>query len=442
MYPADVLVGDGKFLAIGEASQWNCAQAECIDLCQRLLLPGCIDAHCHIQLDTGSFATPDNWLLGSQEAALGGITTVIDFVSPLPQQSLSEALRERQEQAAQSIVDYQFHMTIMGDPELRLAQMPELPALGCSSLKLYTTYRPTYYNDDVAIVRILKQAAKLGLVSLVHCENDAIVSDAGTALKQDQQTALRFHPLSRPECAELEAVARILRLAQHAQACVVIAHNSCAQTPALVMEAKRQGVHAYCESAPQYLYLDDSRYHNPQDAWRYILQPPLRSRNNVDGLRACLKDKSIDMLITDHCAYSKAQKTQTAQFYTTPGGLPGLQTLLPLSAALPGVGWPELTKLLSEAPAKIYGLWPQKGCIQVGADADFIILRDETYTIDEHMLQGCAQYSPFHGLRARGVIDAVYKGGVCLVQEGALVQEAPRGSYLRAKTLRDGADAY
>lgn len=177
LLPVDICIEDGKIVAIGNADAFGLTpDDEVVDCSGKIILPGVIDAHCHIQLDTGIFATQDDWGAGSCEAAKGGVTTVIDFVGPQPGEDLCDALHERRDQAMASIIDYTFHMTALDASEKTLQSIAKCPEWGISSLKLYTTYRPNYYLDDASILKILEVAKAAGLTTLIHCENDAIVS--------------------------------------------------------------------------------------------------------------------------------------------------------------------------------------------------------------------------------------------------------------------------
>jgi dihydropyrimidinase len=394
-----------------------------------------IDAHTHIQLDTGSYQTDDSWVTGSRAAALGGVTTVIDFATQFAGQSFEEALKARLQEAAPSWIDYAFHMMVTDVPAGEEDRLGALPVLGIQSMKLYTTYRPFYYMDDAALLRLLAAAQKYGLLTLVHCENDAIVTARTEALVKAGDTGWRFHGAARPGMAEEEATARVLFLAREVGAPVVIAHNSMARTTSLVAEARAEGQLAYAETAPQYLLLDDARYAG-KDPWRYILQPPLRSQAECAGLWALLEAGSVDMVITDHCDYTQAQKLENDAFTQTPGGLPGLETLLPLlvtyGVAEGRIGWPDLVRLLARNPAQLYGLWPRKGVLRPGADADVVLYDPEPESIlsDEaiHMRAG---YTPFQGMRIQGKVVATLRRGTVLVRDGRLIEPDDRGVFVR-----------
>lgn len=455
----DILVENGVITALGDHRAFALSpQDTLIDCTGKLLFPGIIDAHCHIQLDTGIFHTEDDWWIGSQEAARGGITSVIDFVGPNPGEDLRHALDFRLDQAQKSLIDYTFHMTVLDDTEQSLEGIDKCPEWGISSLKIYTTYRPNYYLDDLAILHILERAKNAGLITLIHCENDAIVTHAAQTVRSRFDLSKpgnlwKCYPLLRPEIAEVEAAERMIRLSDYTNAPIVIAHNSSDMTVRAVANAKKRNRSVYNETGPQYLCLNshdncnvdphdlcpsNSSYSpkaedTEQEAWRYILQPPLRFNYTCDALCEEVTSGHVDMLITDHCAYTRAQKTADPQ--NTPGGLPGFETLLPVTAAIDGMTWQRLAQMLCENPAQIYGLWPRKGAIAPGFDADIVILRDEEYQIDEAKLHGFAGYSPFHGHPARGIIERVFRRGEEIVRNGEITAAEGTGEFLHCSRI-------
>lgn len=426
-FATDILVQGDVIVALGDHKTFGLTPEDTvIDCSNRLILPGVIDAHCHIQLDTGIFKTQDDWNVGTQEAARGGITTVIDFVGPEPHEPLENALDFRCRQAEPSLIDYTFHMTVLDDTPQSLEGIDKCREMGLSSLKIYTTYRPNYYLDDNAIVNILERATLNDLTVLIHCENDAIVSHESQ--RYVTQNLWRDYPRLRPAVAEVEAAERMIRLAEYTGATIVIAHNSSELTANVVTQAKSDGLHVYNETAPQYLHLSEDENYDSPEPWRYILQPPLRDEIARCGLSRALVDGEIDMVITDHCAYTREQKC--ANPTSTPGGLPGFTTLLPLTAAMNDMTWERISLVLAQNPAQIYGLWPHKGAIAPGFDADLLVIDDTTFTIDEHQLDNFAGYSPFHGHMGRGIIERVFRRGEEIVRKGQVLAKAGSGKRL------------
>ena len=534
---ADILIEGERIAAIGQHLDAS-AEAEVIDASGCYVLPGVIDPHVHIQLDTGVFRTADDWETGTATAALGGVTTVIDFATQFPHQTAKEgvAARHREvlgiettdlETLAQAepqtphppYIDYALHcmLTVLPDEEDELdAWMQDLRAAGVSAIKIYTTYRPNYYQNDAELLRSMTAAAKADLVVMVHAENDAIVSDATQRLVAAGKTDLRYHGQARPGFAEVEAAHRVLFLADKARAELYIVHNSMGRTVELIHEARQRGQRVWSETCPQYLLLDERQYEGP-DAWRFIMQPPLRDPYQPAHLWQLLASGQVQALGTDHCDYTQAQKLglrplqddrlmarlaglgphvqevivarfglfdgrprsqeetahylnlpiETVQqaemtaftampdlpgmmmafiqdlqrldpaatpprlpFTKTPGGLPGLQTALPLMVTygvMAGhIGWPDLVRLMSANPARIFRLSHRKGALRPGLDADIVIYDprgESTLTDGEQATIG--GFTPYRGMKVTGRVRDTLVRGRIIVRDGELV--GPRG---------------
>ncbi len=438
MLKADLLTCGEKIQAVGH----NLPAPEgvkVLDADGLLVLPGIIDAHAHIQLDTGLFRADDGWLQGSRSAAYGGVTTVVDFATQFTGQSFEQALENRLIEAQPSVIDYAFHMMVTDVPPGQEEMLGELTEIGIQSIKLYTTYRPNYYADDATILRLMEAAARNGLICLVHCENDAIVSAQTQALVSSGNTDWRYHGLSRPSLAEQEAAGRVLFLAKAANAPVVIAHNSTKLTSEIVAEAQEKGLNAFSETAPQYLLLDETQYEG-SEPWRYILQPPLRDAAENDGLWSLIGKGRLDMIVTDHCGYTREQKLVTDDFTKTPGGLPGLETSLPLMATYGvdagRISWMDLVRMMVVNPAHIYNLWPRKGALIPGADADLVLYDpNKMWTITQDTLHNAAGYTPFEGLPVTGKVITTLRRGELLIHDGAFVGKTSSGQYLERAPL-------
>ncbi len=322
--------------------------------------------------------------------------------------------------------------------------MEALRDLGVPSIKLYTTYRPNYYADDAVLLHTFR-AMPPDMIAMIHCENDAIVTDATQRLVKAGLTSWAHHGQGRPPEAEVESIRRVIHLARVAGAAVYIVHNSTAPSVREVAAAKAEsGSPVYCETCPQYFWLDDSRYAAP-NAEQFILQPPLRPRDwQVDLLDAW---PTLSAVCTDHCDYSLAQKQEFTEFTRTPGGLPGLETLFQLTytagvhaarerrAAGELVGpipLPELARLLSSDPARLFGLYPRKGAIMPGSDADLLIYDPAPRTTiradQQHTIAG---YTPYDGMTVQGRVRTVVSRGDVLVEDGVLHGDPGRGRFLR-----------
>lgn len=398
------------------------------------VLPGLIDSHTHIRLDTGIYRTPDDWFVGTRAAAWGGITTVVDFATQIAGRPLREAVEARLTEAQEAVIDYALHVMVTGLPEGQERELEVLLDVGTPSIKLYTTYRPNYYADDATLLRLMKVCADLGITALVHCENDALVTARTEALVAAGRIGWRYHGQARPALAEQEAIHRVLFLAETTGCPVHICHCSTARSVALVAQARDKGLPVSCETCPQYLLLDNTVY-TGTEPWRYILQPPLREPGEPERLWAMVEDGLVDMLVTDHCDYTAAQKQAQDDFTRTPGGLPGLETLLPLMftyGVAPGrVTLPHLVEMLSTGPARIWGLWPRKGALWPGCDADVVIYNPRPERqVSAQNLHHLAGYTPYEGMRVQGEVKTVISRGRIVVQNGEFIGQKGTGRFV------------
>ena len=409
------------------------------------VFPGVIDAHTHVDLDTGVYQTPEDWYVGTRAAACGGVTTVVDFATQFPGQSLTEAVEARRAEARDAVIDYGLHVMITDLPPGREEAISVLPKLGTPSAKLYTTYRPNYYLDDATLLRVMGACAKHSVLPLVHCENDDLVTAQTASLVAADKTGWRHHGASRPALAEQEAIQRVLFLAEAAGATVHICHCSTARSVALVAEAVDVGQRATCETCPQYLLLDRSAYAGP-DPWKFILQPPLRDPEEPARLWALVEAGLVDLIATDHCDYTRSQKLASENFTETPGGLPGLETLLPLmftEGVAEGRLTPtDLSRLLSTNPARLWGMWPRKGALQPGSDADLVVYDPApTRQVRAEELHQLAGYTPYEGMEVRGGVRVTVSRGQVIYCDGGFTGKRGQGAFVRRQSLREAGTA-
>ena len=436
-FPVDVLVQGQRIAALGHGLD-AAGVDRVIDAEGCFVLPGVVDPHVHIQLDTGIYQTDDDWEVGTRVAAFGGVTTVVDFATQFPGQDVRQAVQNRHDEVGRkAYVDYGLHVMLTNLPEDDATLdrwMQDLVALGTPAAKVYTTYRPNYYQDDDALLRVFRAAAKARVLVMVHAENDAIVTAATQRLVRAGNTSLAYHAAARPPFAEVEAVHRVLLLAREAECPVYIVHCSTDGAVALVNEARKQGQVAFAETCPQYLLLDDGAYAGPHPEW-VIMQPPLRPREIVERQWQHLAAGHIHAIGTDHCDYALTQKTATGNFTNTPGGIPGLETSLPLMATyavLRGpLDWPDLVRLMSAQPARLFGLYPRKGALLPGSDADIVIYDPRgTSRIHASHLHGVSGYTPYQGMEVVGRVRLTMVRGRIIVEEGELVGEPGWGVFV------------
>ncbi|PKO20807.1 MAG: dihydropyrimidinase, partial [Chloroflexi bacterium HGW-Chloroflexi-1] len=313
--------------------------------------------------------------------------------------------------------------------------MADLLADGVTSVKVYTTYRPNYYQDDAALLRVFAAAARHAVIVMVHCENDAIVSAATTALIAAGQTGLANQGRARPALAEVEAAHRVLFLANTVGATVYVAHCSVSGTVDQVTQAVACSQRAIAETTPQYLLLDETVYAEEHPEWN-IMQPPLREVSEAGRLWSQLASGMIATIGTDHCDYTIDQKCLSPHFHKTAGGIPGLETMLPLLAThgvdQGRISWPRLVEVCCANPARIFGL-KGKGALVPGYAADVVIYdpRGET-TIRAKALHNLAGYTPYEGWQVQGAVRDVFSHGRAVVRDGEFVPAPGWGRFVRA----------
>ena len=434
---ADVLVDGEKIAAVGEGLAADGANV--VDVSGKLLFPGFIDAHTHFDLDVCNTTTADNFDTGTRSAIHGGTTMVIDFACPNKGETLGYGLDLWHKKAdGRSSCDYSFHMTIDDWNEGIKNEIPAMFAAGIPSFKMYMTY-PAMMIGDQDLFSALLELKKYGGIAGVHCENAGVIDERIAELKASGLGAdVVSHPVSRPDYLEAEAVSRLLRIAQAADAPVIIVHTTNRASLDEIAAARRRGQTVYVETCPQYLALDDGVYYDPDfsSAARYVCAPPIRSQEDSEALWKALRRGEVQTISTDHCSFTLEQKDMGRDDFTKiPGGLPGVETrgevvytvaINENKLSLGGV-----CRALSENPAKLYGLYPRKGVIAAGSDADIVVYDPGA----SHVLRGAellskAGYTPFEGFRTNGGIAKVYLRGSLQVDGGKVIG-GKMGEYLK-----------
>ena len=433
---ADLLVEGEKVVSLGRGLK---AEADrTIDVGGCVLFPGFIDAHTHFDLEVAGTVTADGFASGSRAALRGGTTTVIDFACPNKGESLASGLeRWRQKAGGKTFCDYGFHMTIDDWNEDIRSELPAMFAQGISSFKMYMTY-PAMLLGDRDLYLALKELKALGGVCGVHCENAGVIDGLIAEAKARGELSPASHPLTRPPYLEAEAVGRLLRIAQAAQAPVIIVHLTNGAALEEILRARKRGQTVYVETCPQYLALDESLYFQEDysDAARYVCAPPLRDKGEQEILWKALRRGDIQTVSTDHCSFTLEQKAMGREDFTKiPGGLPGVETRGELMWSL-GVAKRKLTvaqmcRVLAENPAKLYGLYPRKGTLQPGSDADIVVYDPSGgHVIRAEDCESAAGYSPYEGFATDGGIRQVWLRGRLAVESGNVLFGTPQGKYL------------
>ena len=436
---ADVLVEDEKILQVARGISDPLART--VDVTGKLLLPGFIDAHTHFDLDVCSTTTADDFDSGTRSAIRGGTTTVVDFACPNKGESLHYGLDLWHKKAdGKCWCDYGFHMTIDDWNEDIEREIDDMYAAGISSFKMYMTY-PAMMIGDEAMYKALKKLKEKGGICGVHCENSGVINALIAEKRAAGATGVASHPETRPDYLEAEAVGRLLRIAQAVDIPVVIVHLTNAAALAEVHAARRRGQKVYVETCPQYLVLDDSVYYNEDysRAARYVCAPPLRKSADCRALWAGLRRGEIQTVSTDHCSFTLEQKEAgRGDFTRIPGGLPGVEArgelVYSFGVATRKISLAAMCRVLSENPAKLYGMFPRKGVIAPGADADIVVYdpRADHILRAEDMVSR-AGYTPYEGFVTRGSIAQVWLRGRLMVEDGQVVGDRMGQYILRGK---------
>ena len=431
---ADVLVRGGKIADVGEGIGGS---DDVIDATGMLVMPGIVDPHTHLLLDTGTARTADDFESGSASAAAGGVTTYLDFAPQLAGQPFREALRTRLELIeGRSHVDYGIHLNITNLPDGWGRELAALVDAGVTSAKIYTTYRDTiFYADDWTWYRLMERSGETGLLVQVHAENDAIVTGMTQELQRQGKTGLAYHGAARPAVAEVEAVSRGLVFSEQTRSPIYFVHLSSPRSVELITAARDRGVKALAETCPHYLVLDDSVYARP-DAARYLMTPPLRDRRSQSQLWTQVMSHHIHSVGSDHCGFSLAEREGIDDFSRVSPGIPGVETSLLLLYTFGVVEHkmplPHLVWLLATNPAKIFGLWPRKGDIRPGSDADLVLFDPRpTRRLAASDLHSRAGYSPYEGLTLAGNVHTTISRGQVVYRDGAIVGERGFGEFVK-----------
>jgi dihydropyrimidinase len=434
---ADLLISQGVVAKIGENLEQPSASV--IDAAGCYVIPGGVDVHTHLNLTAKGIKVGDGFFHGTASAAFGGTTCVVEHPGFGPAGcSLLHQIEKYQEEAlGQAVVDYGFHAVFQHINEKVLDELADLAKAGVPTAKVYLTYDGRLNDHD--ILKALDRAGRLGLLAAFHAENDAIIAFLRDKFRAEGKYAPIYHALSRPDYCEAEAIQRILCLAEAAgNVPVYIVHLSTASGLRAIEAARLRGLAVNAEVCPQHLLLDDSCYLEPDyGGLKYIMAPPARKKEDCAALWHGLETGAIDVVATDHCSFTFADKLAFGRedFTGCPGGIPGLETRLPLLFS-EGVlkdrfSLNRFVEVVSTAPAKIMGLYPRKGTLAPGSDADVAIFDplQEKMIAPGNLFQN-ADYSPYEGMTVRGWPKLTLVRGRVVMQENRLVAEKGWGQYV------------
>lgn len=434
----DILIEDGIICALGSDLLTNAVcpeEIKVVDVSGKWIFPGFIDAHTHFDLAVAGTVTADDFETGTKAALAGGTTTILDFATQYRGESLQEALDNWHKKAdGVSSCDYGFHLAISDWNESVSQELEKIVADGVSSFKLYMTYDDMILDDE-AIYQVLKRLKEAGGIAGVHCENSGIIKALVKEEKKKGNLSPSAHALTRPAAVEAEAVSRLLKIAALADTPVIVVHLSSGAGYQEVKYARERGQEVYLETCPQYLLLDDSVYDKPGfEGGKYIIAPPLRKKEDQTRLWNALRKGNIQTISTDHCSFTLEQKEMGKDDFTKiPGGMAGVETR-PVLIYTYGVETGRLTleqmcRLLAENPAKLYGMYPKKGCIAVGSDADLVVWNgDVHWTLTAENQVANVDYQAYEGFQVTGRAEQVYLRGELAAENGQVVR-AGAGCY-------------
>ncbi len=431
----DVLINGSKIIKVSRFIATK--DARVVDVSGKLIFPGFIDSHTHFDLEVSDTVTADDFSSGTKAAVCGGTTTVIDFATQNKGESLSQALNNWHIKAfSKSSCDYAFHMAISDFNDYTEEELKAMFEQGVSSFKAYMTYDAMKLNDE-ELFSLLSSLKTLGGVVGVHCENDGIIKSL-TKMESDNGTlSVSTHPKVKPSVCEAEAIYRLLSIAKVVDIPVVIVHLSSKEGLGVVRNFREQGCKVYIETCPQYLLLDDSRYElKGLEGAKYVCSPPLRKKEDTKALWKALKSGEINTVATDHCSFTLEQKSVGLEdFSKMPNGLPSVESrpvlMYTYGVCKKRITLEQMCKLLCENPAKLYGMYPKKGAIRVGSDADIVVFDPKADSfISKNTHHSKADYTPYEGVRTKGKVLSVYLRGKEVVKNGELVLEN-KGKYVR-----------
>jgi dihydropyrimidinase len=430
--PADVAINGETIVAVGSGLH---GQRE-IDAAGKLIIPGGVDMHVHLQMPIGRFVSTDDFYTGTVAAACGGTTSIIDFVETAPDETMPAAIAARRALAdPRVVVDYGLHMTITPADIARLDQVPAAYAAGCTSFKLYMAYG--HRLDDGQLLRALTAVHQIGGLPVVHAENWDVILALVADNVANGRTSPHWHPRSRPALFEAEATGRVIDIATFVGVPVHIFHVSCGAAVARIAAARARGLPVTAETCPQYLFLTQEVYDQPGiEGALPVCSPPIRDEQEQAALWAALSRGDLQVITTDHCPFTRAEKeTGLANYSQIPGGVPSIEMRL---AALYSQGvrqglitpmqWVELC---CTTPARLMGL-ARKGHIAPQFDADVVIFDpDATWMVTTQSLHEMADWTPYEGLTLHGRVQSTLIRGQVVVADGELQVAAGYGRYLR-----------
>ena len=431
-YKGDLGIKDGIVTEIGQNLECDTV----IDAAGKLIIPGGIDAHTHLDMPFGGTFSSDDFESGSKAAAIGGTTSFIDYSIQPTGGTLADAVKIWKEKGAKSCVDYGLHVAITKADENALAEIPTMVKEGITSFKVFMVYDAMRVND-AAFMNILEKSKEHGALVGVHCENYHVINHRTKQLLEAGKTEPKYHAVSRPATCEGEAANRAITLAKLTNAPLYIVHNSCEESISRVKEAREAGLPIMGETCPQYVMLSEDNYDEPGfNGAKYVMSPPLRNKKNWDYIWQQLKDGVIQTVATDHCPFFMKQKELGKDDFTKiPNGGPGIETRMAIMLSegpKHGLSLNKVVEVTSTNVAKIFGMYPKKGTIAVGSDADLVLYdANKEVTITKDVLHENVDYTAFEGVKVSGYPVMTLSRGDVVAKDGEYIGESNRGQFIK-----------
>ena len=439
--PADVVIEEGRIAALlapGTAPAESRGDLRRIDARGKLVVPGGIDVHTHMEMPFGGTSSADTFWTGTRAAAVGGTTTIVDFAIQPRAKSLREGLETWMARAeGHCAIDYGFHMIFSDVTDESLKEMPGLVGDGVTSFKLFMAYPGVFYSDDGQILRAMQTAAECGGTIMMHAENGIAIDVLVAQALARGHGAPAMHGTTRPSVLEGEATHRAIVLAGVADCPLYIVHLSAEEALHEVTAARDAGQRVFAETCPQYLFLDEGVMAGPDfEGAKYVCSPPIRPARHQDALWRGLGQDDLSVVATDHCPFCFKDQKELGRgdFSKIPNGLPGVEHRMDLvyqgvvSGRISVERWVELT---SSAPARLFGLYPEKGSLLPGSDADLVVYdpaRAHTLSVATHHMS--VDYSAYEGLTVHGGVDTVVSRGSVVLHDGTYSGREGHGRFV------------
>ena len=400
------------------------------------VLPGIIDAHTHYHLVSRGTVTADSFEEGSKLAAFGGVTTVVDFADD-NKESLLESLSERRHEMRPMAIDYALHQGVYGYRDDIQTELEEIKAAGCGTIKIFTTYRDVGYlvEKREELKEIFRAASSLGIMVTIHCEDDKLIEEINSSWKGGHRPI--DHASLRPAEVEAAAIRYVGEIAEEIGMSIYVVHLSSKAGLEAVRELRSRGVTVNVETTPHYLFLDKSKLEG-DDGPLYVMTPPLRTPEDNKALQEALLDGEIQVVATDHCSFTREQKLSSDDCRTIYPGIPGTEELLPLintfAHSSGKLSLSQVVNLLSTGPAKLFGLYPEKGALREGSDADIILFDPEwPWVLSAESLHSASGYTAYEGFNVTGKVVMTYLRGRLVMGDGIYLGISGDGRFIRAQ---------